>query len=83
MAYQVHDQRAKETCPGEDLLLKSPKPQEFSPNKPGLTQRTQLCLPSGRKGWEGMDWEFGISIHKLLYIEWISNKVLLVRHREL
>ena len=25
----------------------------------------------------GMDWEFGISRCKLLYIEWISNKDLL------
>ena len=25
----------------------------------------------------GMDWEFGISRCKLLYIEWINNKVLL------
>ena len=24
-----------------------------------------------------MDWELGVSTHKLLYIEWISNKVLL------
>ena len=24
-----------------------------------------------------MDWEFGISRHKLLYLEWISNEVLL------
>ena len=28
-------------------------------------------------GWRGMDWEFGISRCKLLYIEWIDNKVLL------
>ena len=25
----------------------------------------------------GKDWEFGISRYKLLYIEWINNKVLL------
>ena len=30
-------------------------------------------------GWgrEGMDWEFGVSRCKLLYREWINNKVLL------
>ena len=28
-------------------------------------------------GGERMDWEFGISRCKLLYIEWINNKVLL------
>ena len=30
-----------------------------------------------RRGGGGMDWEFGISRCKLLYIEWINNKVLL------
>ena len=25
----------------------------------------------------GINWEFGISRHKLLYIEWIRNKVVL------
>ena len=29
----------------------------------------------------GMDWEFGISRCKLLYIEWINNKVLLYSER--
>ena len=29
------------------------------------------------EGGEGMDWEFGVSRCKLLYIEWINNKVLL------
>ena len=28
-------------------------------------------------GGGGMDWEFGISGCKLLYVEWINNKVLL------
>ena len=31
----------------------------------------------GRGGGGGIDWEFGISRCKLLYIEWINNKVLL------
>ena len=26
----------------------------------------------------GMDWEFGISRCKLLYIEWINNKILYI-----
>ena len=38
------------------------------------TQRTDLWLPGG---WGGMDWEYGISRCKLLYIAWINNKVLL------
>ena len=40
------------------------------------TQRTDLWLPRGWGGG-GMDWEFGISRCKLLYTEWIDNKVLL------
>ena len=40
-------------------------------------QRTDLWLPRGREGGGGMDWEFGISRWKLLYIGWINNKVLL------
>ena len=36
-----------------------------------------LCLPK-RSGCGGvLDWEFGISRCKLLYIEWINNKLLL------
>ena len=38
------------------------------------TERTDLSLP---RGWGGMEWESGISRCKLLYIEWINNKVLL------
>ena len=41
------------------------------------TQITDLWLPSGRAGGRWMDREFGISRCKLLYIEWINNKVLL------
>ena len=40
--------------------------------------REQTCGCQG-EGGEGMDWEFGISRGKLLYIEWINNKVLLYR----
>ena len=38
-------------------------------------QITDLWLPRGW-GRGGIDWEFGVSRYKLLYIEWI-NKVLL------
>ena len=41
------------------------------------TQRTDFWLPKVRGSGGGMDWEFGISRCKLLYIEWINNKVLL------
>ena len=40
------------------------------------SQRTDLWLPRGSWG-AGMNWEFGISKYKLLYIEWIHNKALL------
>ena len=38
-------------------------------------QRTGLWLPRGRRGRGGIKWEFGVSRCKLLYIEWINNKV--------
>ena len=41
------------------------------------SQRTDLWLPKGKKDKGGMDWEFGISRCKLLYIELINNKILL------
>ena len=31
---------------------------------------------SPTRGGGRLDWEFGISRYKLLYIEWINNKVL-------
>ena len=41
------------------------------------TQRTGLWLPRGKGHRGGMEWEFGLSRCKLLYIEWINSKVLL------
>ena len=35
--------------------------------------RTDLCLPTGDGGRGGMDWEFGISHCKLLYLKWIKK----------
>ena len=32
-------------------------------------------VAKGEGRWGGKDWEFGISRCKLLYIEWINNKV--------
>ena len=34
-------------------------------------------VAKGSRGGGGMDWEFEVSKCKLLYIEWINNKVLL------
>ena len=41
------------------------------------TQRAALWSPRGRGGGGGLDWESGMSRCKLVYIGWISNKVLL------
>ena len=40
------------------------------------TQRTDVRLPRGKGRGGGMDWKFGVSRCKLLYREWINNKVL-------
>ena len=40
-------------------------------------QRTDLWLPTKRGGGGEKDWGFGNSRFKLVYIEWINNKVLL------
>ena len=34
-------------------------------------------VAKGEGGGGGMDWEFGVSRCKLVYIGWINNKVLL------
>ena len=40
--------------------------------------REQICGCQGGRGvGGGMDWEFGISKCKLLYIEWVNNQDLL------
>ena len=39
--------------------------------------REQTCGCQGERVGEGMEWKVGVSRCKLLYIEWINNKVLL------
>ena len=41
----------------------------------GHGEQTCGCQEGG--GGSGMDWEFGVSRYKLLYLEWINFKVLL------
>ena len=41
------------------------------------SQKTDLWLSRGKMGGGGEDWEVRISRHKLLYIGWVNNKVLL------
>ena len=40
-------------------------------------QTHRHVVAKGEGGEGGMEWEFGVSRCKLLYIEWINNKVLL------
>ena len=41
-------------------------------------QRADLWLPRERgMGWGGTDGKFGVDRYKLLYLEWVSNEVLL------
>ena len=49
---------------------------ESTKQKPTHRYRKQTCGCQGEDGG-GIDWEFGISRCKLLYIGWINNKVLL------
>ena len=49
----------------------------FTKQKQIHRHREQTCGCQGEGGGGGMDWEFGVSRCKLLYIEWINNKVLL------
>ena len=41
------------------------------------SQRTDLGLPRGRKLGEGWSGRLGLSDIKLLYTEWVNNKVLM------
>ena len=45
--------------------------------EPNHRHKEQHCGCQGGGSRRGMDWEFGISRYKLLYTEWINNKVLL------
>ena len=36
-----------------------------------------MVVAKGEGDGRGMEWEFGISSCKLVYVEWINNKVLL------
>ena len=41
----------------------------------GVEEQTCGCQRGG--GGSGMDWEFGVNRCKLLYLEWISDEILL------
>ena len=47
-------------------------------NRNRLTDiENRLVVAKGKGGGGGVEWEFGVSRCKLLYTEWINNKVLL------
>ena len=37
----------------------------------------RLVVAKGERDGRGINWEFGISRYKLVYGEWVNNKVLL------
>ena len=37
----------------------------------------RLVVAKGEEGGSGMDWKFAVSKCKLLYLEWISNEIML------
>ena len=39
--------------------------------------KNRLVVAKGGGKGSGMDWEFGVSICKLLLLEWMSNEILL------
>ena len=42
-----------------------------------MDTENRLVIAKGEEVCGGMEWEFGVSKCKLLYTEWINNKVLL------
>ena len=42
---------------------------------------SRFVVAQGEVGWGRMDWEFGINRCKVVYREWINNKVLLYNTR--
>ena len=52
--------------------------KHFMVNRNRLTDiENRLVVAKGEGSGGGIDWELGISRCKLVYVEWINNKVLL------
>ena len=49
----------------------------LSTEKKIMDMENRLVVAKGEVGGSGMDWEFGVNRCKLLYLEWISNEILL------
>ena len=54
------------------------RPRDYH-TKDSQIQRADLWLQRGRRERGELDWEFGVSRRKPVYIGWINNKVLLYR----
>ena len=50
---------------------------KYTKHKQTHRHRQQSCGCPGEGDRGGMDWEFGISRCKLVYLEWINNNVLM------
>ena len=59
-----------------NLYEKHLKKNEYMQSRLKDTEN-RLVVENRGSSWGGNDWEAGISRCKLLYIEWINNKVLL------
>ena len=59
----------------EDILMAMAEMQEGWDESVMPDTENRLVVAK-RRGGGGIDWEFGISIDKLVYIGWINNKVL-------
>ena len=49
----------------------------FTEQKQTRDMENRPVVAKERGGGNGMDWEFGVSICKLLHLEWLNNEVLL------
>ena len=52
-------------------------------NKQTHRHREHIVVVKGECNGEEMEWEYGFSRCKLLYVEWINNKVLLYGTRNI
>ena len=50
---------------------------KLSTEKKIMDLENRLVVAKGIGEGSGMDWEFGVNRWKLLYLQWISNEILL------
>ena len=57
--------------------LKYDTSELITKQKQTFRHREQTVVNKGEEDGEGMEWDFGISRCKLVYTEWMKNKVVL------